>query len=171
MIRDLLVVRHAHSVEAEARQEDRERELSPKGYQDATRLGHHLYERQQGVDLMLVSTARRAQSTAEIIAEQMHYGDQKLHLLEELYQASVRSVLDLIHQQSESTRQLMIVGHNPTLTYLVEYLSGEPISGMVPGGLFLLRSDVEQWAEVVQQRVDIVAYTTPDQLRSGQVLP
>ena len=165
MIRDLLLVRHADSMMAEAGHKDIERALSPKGYQDATRLGHYLYEHQQDIDLMLVSTAQRAQSTAEILNEQMHYGDHRFRLSEELYQASVRSVLNLIHQQSENVRQLMIVGHNPTLMYLAEYLSGEPVSSMVPGGLFSLRLTVDQWGEVSQRSADIKAYITPDQLR------
>lgn len=165
MIRDLLLVRHADSLEAEAGHKDIERALSPKGYQDATRLGHYLYEHQQDIDLMLVSTAQRAQSTAEILTEQMHYGEHTFRLSEELYQASVRSVLNLIHEQGENIRQLMIVGHNPTLTYLAEYLSGEPVSGMVSGGLFSLRLTVDQWSEVSQRSADITAYITPDQLR------
>ncbi len=171
MIRDLLLVRHADSLEAEAGQKDIGRTLSPKGYQDATRLGHYLYERQQDVDLMLVSTAQRAQSTAEILTEQMHYGAHQIQLLEELYQASVRSVLDVIHRQEQGVRQLMVVGHNPTLTYLAEYLTGEPVSSLVPGGLFLLRLSVDQWIEVSQQSADVIAYIMPDQLRGGSLLP
>ena len=146
-------------------QPDIERELSSKGYQDATRLGHHLYTQQQGIDLMLVSVAQRAQKTAEILTEQMHYNDHKFHLSEDLYQASVRSMLGLINEQADSIHQLMIIGHNPTLTYLAEYLSGEPVSAMEPAGLYSLRLAVDQWEEVAQQTVTITTYITPDQLR------
>ena len=159
-------MRHADAVASEAGQPDIERELSPKGYQDATRLGHYLYTQQQTIDLMLVSVAQRAQRTAEIIAEQMHYSNHKVQLSEDLYQASVRSMLELINQQATSVHQLMVVGHNPTLTYLAEYLSGEPVNNVVPGGLFSLQLVVDQWEEVTQRSVTLTNYIVPDQLRT-----
>ena len=165
MSKVLLLVRHADSIAAEVGEKDIERELSPKGYQDATRLGHYLYEQQQDIDLMLVSTAQRAQRTAEILIEQMHYSDHKLQLSDDLYQASVRSMLELINQQPDSIDQLMIIGHNPTLTYLAEYLTGEPVSDMVPGSLFSLQLTVSQWIEVSRQSTNLITYITPDQLR------
>ena len=165
MTRDLWLVRHADAVVAEVGQPDSERELSAKGYQDATRLGHYLYTQQQDIDLMLVSTAQRARRTAEILTEQMHYHDHNFQLSEELYQASVRSMLGLINQQPAHVHQLMIIGHNPTLVYLAEYLSGEPISTLVPGGLFSLRLTVDQWEKVSQRTVTLTTYIVPDQLR------
>lgn len=165
MTKTLWLVRHADAVVPEVGKPDVERELSPKGYQDATRLGHYLYTQQQDIDVMLVSTACRAQRTAEILTEQMHYNNHKFQLSEELYQASVRSVLALINQQASSVFQLMIVGHNPTLTYLAEYLTGEPVNNMVPGGLFSLQLMVEQWEEVSQRSVTLNHYIIPDQLR------
>ena len=165
MTKDLWLVRHADTVAAQAGQKDSERELSAKGYQDATRLGHYLYTQQQDIDLMLVSTAQRAQRTAEILAEQMHYTDHKFKLTEDLYQASVRSALELINQQANSIHQLMIIGHNPTLTYLAEYLSGELVSTMAPGSLFSLRLTVNEWKEVSQGGVTVISYLEPDQLR------
>ena len=156
-------MRHATADEAERGKRDSDRELSSKGYQDATRLGHHLNERQHIVDLMLVSTAQRARSTAEILSEQMHYRG-RIDYSDELYQASVRSVLSLINQQAEAINRLMVVGHNPTLTYLAEYLTGDPVSSMAPGGLFLLQIPVP-WAEVSQQTATLDAYLDPEQLR------
>ena len=163
MTKELLLVRHAAADEAERGKKDSERELNAKGYQDATRLGHYLNGRQQVVDLMLVSTAQRARSTAEILAEQMHYSG-RIDYSDELYQASVRSVLSLVNQQPEVVNRLMIVGHNPTLTYLAEYLTGEPVSSLAPGGLFLLQIPVP-WAEVSQQTATLGTYLDPDQLR------
>lgn len=163
MMKNLFLVRHASANEVEKGGKDRERELSAKGYQDATRLGRHLREAQETVDLMLVSTAQRAQSTAEILTEQMHHGGRIVYS-DELYQASVRSVLTLINQQAEEINHLMIVGHNPTLTYLTEYLTGDPVNSMAPGGLFSLQIAVP-WTEVSQQSATLVAYLDPDQLR------
>ena len=163
MTKELLLVRHAAADGAERGKKDSERELNAKGYQDATRLGHYLNGQQQVVDLMLASTAQRARSTAEILAEQMHYSG-RVDYSDELYQASVRSVLSLINQQPEVVNCLMIVGHNPTLTYLAEYLTGEPVSSMAPGGLFLLQIPVP-WAEVTQQTATLDAYLDPEQLR------
>lgn len=165
MNKTLLLVRHADAAEAEVGQKDVDRELSPKGYQDATRLGYYFYEQQQAVDLMLVSTAHRARRTAEILAEQMRCNSHKIQFVEKLYQASVRVVLDLINDQTDSVTRLMIVGHNPTLSYLAEYLTGEAVGSMVPGGVFVLQPAVDEWSAVSQHSVVLQARITPDQLR------
>ena len=165
MSKELLLVRHADARAAESGQRDAERELSPRGYQDATRLGHYLYQQQQNVDFLLISTAQRAQRTAEIIAEQMHYGPHKIQLLDKLYQASVRSMLEVINGQADEFDCLMVVGHNPTLTYLAEYLTGEAVNSMEAGGLLVLGLTANSWAEVTQQSAVVKAYVTPDQLR------
>ena len=165
MTKVLWLVRHADAVTAEVGQPDIKRELSPKGYQDATRLGHYLYTQRQDIDVMLVSIAQRAQRTAEILTEQMHYNSHRFQLSEDLYQASVRSVLELVNRQATSVQHLMIVGHNPTLTYLAEYLSGEPVNNMAPGGLFSLSLMVDQWEEVSQRNATLASYIDPDQLR------
>ena len=165
MSKELLLVRHADARAAETGQRDAERELSPRGYQDATRLGHYLYQQQKNVDLLLISTAQRAQRTAEILAEQMHYGTHKVRSPDQLHQASVRSVLEVINDQADELNCLIIVGHNPTLTYLAEYLTGEAVNNLEAGGLLALSLTADSWAEVTQRSAVVKACVTPDQLR------
>jgi phosphohistidine phosphatase len=165
-MKELLLVRHATANEGEQGTKDHERTLSAKGYQDATRLGYYLNKQRQVVDLMLVSPAQRTRSTAEILTEQMHY-DGYIEYSDELYQASVRSVLSLINQQTEEINRLLIVGHNPTLTYLAEYLTGEPVSNMAPGGLFILQIP-GPWTQVSQQTATLGTYLDPEQLRQQE---
>lgn len=165
MGKELLLVRHAEARGTEVGRRDTERELSPRGYQDATRLGYYLYQRKQNIDLLLASTARRAQHTAEILTEQMHYEARRMHLSDKLYQASVRSMLEVINEQADEINCLMIVGHNPTLTYLTEYLTEEAISGIEPGGMFTLDITTDTWLEVTQHSAILTSYLGPDQLR------
>ncbi len=165
MKKELLLVRHADARPSDGNERDAERQLSAKGYQDATRLGFYLREQQQEISVVLASTAQRARHTAEILMEQMRYSHDTIHLSENLYQGSIRSVMTLINEQPERVQKLMIVSHNPTLTYLAEYLSGEEVPVMEPGSFCLLHPLVDHWEEVAQQTVSFEKYLSPDQLR------
>ena len=73
MKRTLLLVRHAKSSWDDVALPDKERPLADRGKRDAPMMGKRLAKRQVKPDLILTSPARRALSTAEIIAKELNY--------------------------------------------------------------------------------------------------
>lgn len=164
MIKNLFLVRHAEAAEPTANQRDIERELTPKGYRDAPRVGRYLFEQQWRPEVILSSSAQRAVATAELLAEQLKFDTNKIKYSEDIYQASVRSLLNVITEQKDSHDQIVIVGHNPVLTYLAEYLSGEEIGNMVACGVAHIQFEINNWAEVSKETATLVSYKTPENM-------
>ncbi len=164
MVKNLFLVRHAEAAEANANQRDVERELTAKGYRDAPRVGRYLFEQQLQPSIIWSSNAQRAMATAELVAEQMKYDTLKIKTSEDIYHASVRSLLQLINEQKDAHDQVLIVGHNPAISYLAEYLTGEEIGDMMPCGVVHVTFEVEKWAEVSQDTGKMAYYLTPDKL-------
>jgi phosphohistidine phosphatase len=68
--------------------------------------------------------------------------------VDELYEASIRTMLELVQQQPSSFSSLLLVGHNPAISYLAEYLIGDRVMGMEPGGVFRLTFEIEEWSQL-----------------------
>lgn len=162
MIKNLFLIRHAEAAESNANQRDKERDLTPKGYRDAPRVGRYLFEKQYHPDAILSSTAQRAVATTELLAEQLKFDVSKIIYLEELYQASVRSMFNLLAEQKHDS--IVIVGHNPVLSYLAEYLTGEEIGSMAPCGVAHIQFESDTWSAISKDNASLVSYLMPENM-------
>jgi phosphohistidine phosphatase len=97
-------------------------------------------------DVIMCSTAVRAQETASRLAEQVFYDLQHIIYDREIYEASVRTCLQRINNADDKNNCLCIIGHNPTLTYLAEYLSGSEVGNLEPAGMVHLSFETDRWA-------------------------
>ncbi len=167
MAKVLFLIRHAESLESGRGQKDKDRILSPTGYQDAPRVGQYLYNQHCRPDIMIASDAERARITALLIAEQLKFERHKILLEEDVYKASVRSLLELINNQKEAYEQVMIIGHNPVVTYLAEYLTRKEIGSMAPCSVARLSCESDNWKGFSEGNVDLLAYITPELVKGN----
>jgi phosphohistidine phosphatase len=116
----LLLVRHAEAG-APASEGDPERRLTAQGRADAARMG--AYFRASGLvfDLALVSPARRACDTLDMILRELPQKPAcELEAL--LYNAGVATLRDLLARTPASVKTLLIAGHNPGLGECARFL-------------------------------------------------
>ena len=72
-MKTLFLIRHAKSSWDDPALSDKDRPLGDRGRRDAPRMGKRLAKRNVRPDLILSSSARRALTTAEIIAKKLDY--------------------------------------------------------------------------------------------------
>jgi phosphohistidine phosphatase len=164
MVKQLLIVRHAEAREPQTEQKDFDRDLTPRGYQDAVRVGNFLKQQSWQPELIICSSAVRAKATAQMIAEQLRYSQQRILTSQDLYDGSLRTFLSIVNEQNENIERIMTVGHNPTVSYLLEYLTGDEVGSLVPAGLALVQLTVEQWEAVSQRTGSLLWYKLPENL-------
>jgi phosphohistidine phosphatase len=111
-------------------------------------MGERLAQRGVEVDLIVSSSATRAVATAEAMAEALDYAWDEIVVDERLYEAYAEETLEVIEEQDEWVDHLMLIGHNPGLTVLVNYLSSHYLENVPTCGVVELRYDIERWAEV-----------------------
>ena len=162
MTKELILIRHAEASEAMARIKDIERELTAKGYRDAPHAGRYLSDKGFLPDRVICSNARRAISTVELIVEQVKFNTNDVELIPDLYNASVRTLLAMINNTSDEHSKLLVVGHNPTISYFAEYVSGEPIGTMSTAGIVFITFNVDSWEEVSQDVGKFIFYEYPE---------
>ncbi len=160
----LYLLRHARTLEREGNQHDFDRFLSPVGLQNATRMGIYLKQNSIDFDIIVSSPADRARKTAELIAEQIKKDTKTIHFNEEIYEASVRNLLKTVNSLKNMWENVLIVGHNPAISYLAEYLTGEAIGSITTCGLVHLTFKNMSWDMVGEKSGNLVSYLTPDSL-------
>ncbi len=157
-------MRHGQSVDKQPGQADKERELTLQGVRDSQVIGRYLYDQKINLELILASTAIRAKQTAELITDATKLSVDKIQVEEEVYSASVRTYLELINEIDDAYNRVMCVGHNPSISYLAEYLTRAEIGNMPPAGLVIIQFNVLGWQEVNQGEGTLIKFLKPENL-------
>ncbi len=164
MAKTLFLLRHARSMDKQSDEQDTDRELNPIGLQNSTRMGINFSRNNVHFDIIITSPALRARTTASLIAEQIRYDTGRIHENAEIYEASIRTLLKVVNQLKNEWDSVLIVGHNPSVTYLAEYLTKAEIGNMTTCGVARIEFTTDSWAEVSEGTGNLVSYEYPDLL-------
>ncbi|HET9138254.1 histidine phosphatase family protein [Actinophytocola sp.] len=123
--RTLVVVRHAKS-DWSAALPDWQRPLAERGRRDAPVIGAWLADQVGAVDLVLCSPAERARQTWRLAGARLDPAP-PVREDQRIYAASPTQLLTVLAELPDELHRVILVGHNPGLTELVEHLCGEPV--------------------------------------------
>ena len=145
-MKTLLLMRHAKSSWDNSRLTDYERPLNERGRRDAPRMGRLLRHEGLTPDLIITSSAKRAATTAELVALELAL-DSDTRYTEMLYLADPDAYIRQARQVGDDIEILLMVGHNPGIQELVEQLTGQE-EGMSTAALAYIRAPVRKWPEL-----------------------
>lgn len=164
MERFLYLMRHAQSADKQPGQTDKDRELTVQGLRDSIKIGAWLYNEKINPDAIISSTAIRAKSTAGLLLDTLKLMPEIIRLNDEFYDASVRTFLQEITQLEDTLNRVLCVGHNPTVSYLAEYLTKAEIGELPPGGLVIIQFDILLWQKIGEGTGKFINVITPETL-------
>lgn len=164
MTKTLYLLRHARAADRLSGQKDIERELDSIGLQNSTRMGMNFSNKTLQFDMIISSPAERAKQTASLIAEQIKYNTDKIHYNDEIYEASVRTLLQVVNRFKDEWNNVLLVGHNPSISYLAEYLTRSELGDMTTCGVARIEFNLESWTEVSEGNGELINYEHPDLL-------
>ena len=100
------------------------------------------------IDRVISSSALRALATAELVTGQMGLPWDEIQVEDALYHATETEMLELICEQEHYLDGLMLFGHNPGMTYLVNDISDLDLDNLPTCGVVILQFNVESWSEI-----------------------
>ena len=145
-MKTLLIMRHAKSSWTNASLSDHDRPLNDRGAEDAPRMGSALTERDLVPERIVSSTAARARKTAELVAESCPF-DGEISLSRDLYHAGLDEFIDALQKLPADMDCVMLVGHNPGIAELVDFLTDTPET-MTTANIAVVQLPVNRWSEV-----------------------
>jgi len=122
MTRELLLLRHGKS-DWSADVDDYHRPLKDRGKRGAQRIGVWLAQQKMVPDLIVTSPAERALVTAQKACKAMGNGAAGIQLDRRIYEAVVDDLLAVLGDCPQDAGRVMLVGHNPGLEHLLDWLA------------------------------------------------
>ena len=157
----LTLIRHAKSSWDDPALSDFDRPLNKRGMKNAPLMGKIISKRGLVFDRIVASPALRAITTAHLIAGKQGFPEQDIQQRDELYDASVDELLDCVHSLDNQYASIALVAHNPGLTSLCNYLSGESIANLPTCAVAVIEFDLDDWRAVYQDTGRLVLYEYP----------
>ncbi len=161
MNREIYLIRHAEAEFMDFNQKDKDRNLTPNGCQDAMRLGNKLKTTDVLPDYIICSTAQRTRETIGYICEQIDFDVNKVFFTDDLYESSVRIMLNTINGLDDSYQKVFLIAHNPAISYLAEYVTGDVVGNVSPIGMVHLQLHDMSWEMLSQDNAELVKYHEP----------
>jgi phosphohistidine phosphatase len=162
MQRYLLVMRHAHAEDTQPERHDRERELTSKGNQEALLMGSQLAQRSLAINALYTSSAVRTKQTGSLISDVLKLERVSVLIQEDLYNSSIRTYLSFINNLPDDLKTVLMIGHNPAVSYLAEYLTNADLGSMPTAGICLIRFELNAWQDVSKGCGEMLEFLYPE---------
>ena len=157
----LTIVRHAKSSWKDNSLPDNKRPLNRRGERDAPVMGERIQEHGIRPSLIVSSPATRAWTTAKIIATAINYPREFLQKEDSLYLASLDEILDIVVAQDNAFNNLMLVGHNPGLTDVANFLVPGLTSNIPTVGVVSVQIDQDNWSLYERPATELLVHDWP----------
>ena len=161
----LLLMRHAHTEQSPEKQ-DFERILTDQGQAEAMEAANFLDSYR--IDKMIVSYVKRTLQTANIIEEQIPISENEV--VKELYNGTRENMIELLSNQEDTNKHILVIGHNPLIYTLALEISDSDLeefeflsnSSMPPARIIVIDfPSINSWKELKNHKGKIAEIFTP----------
>lgn len=144
----IFLIRHAKSDWHVLNLPDFERPLNERGKRDAPIIFTHFKNKEFKIDLIISSPAKRAITTAEYLMDALSIPKEKIIRKYEIYNAHFHELLEIIKNVDERYENIVLVGHNPGLTMLNNFLSNTAVDYLPTCSISGIELNINNWKEV-----------------------
>ncbi|MBN1904764.1 MAG: histidine phosphatase family protein [Deltaproteobacteria bacterium] len=147
-MKTIYLLRHAKSSRDDTTLDDFERPLNNKGRESLVIMGKLLNDLDVMPDIIISSPASRAAMTARAIASKIHYPLDKISYREALYLSEKDILIEEIKNIKNTFKSVMVVGHNPGITDLANFLGDKKIDDIPTCGLCSIEFALRSWKDI-----------------------
>lgn len=139
----LYLLRHGESAPEGGFSGDIGRKLTSSGKGRLQRMAGLLKRRGLAFDHLIVSPATRTMETKDVLASEL--GELDFEIDNAIYEASPRHLIAAVSRQPKKFRSIMLIGHNPGISALASYFSGEDFLSLAPGMMAIIYFNFDDW--------------------------
>ncbi len=147
MNKQLSIIRHAKS-DWSAGCRDFDRTLNNRGYNDAKLIGNYLHTSHQQFDRVFCSTANRAKLTLQQLNASLNLPTKHFQFEQSLYLASLTHLVSFIEKISDQYHHAALIAHNPGLTDLCNFLTGDQLANLPTCGVYTIQCCIDDWKAI-----------------------
>jgi phosphohistidine phosphatase len=159
-MRTLYLLRHAKSSWKDESIPDFDRPLKKRGREAAEGVGKTLAGERLSSPVLISSPALRTRETTEIVLKTSNL-NADVSYDERIYEADLSRLLRVLADVAAAEMELIVVGHNPGMQYLVEFLTGSE-QRMPTAALAKISLETAAWDSVGRGEGKLEWLITPD---------
>ena len=160
-MKELVILRHAKS-NNEYLVDDIDRPLSSTGIERIVKISKKKWIFFKNTDVIISSPANRALHTAQLMMRELNYNYDKLIIDRKLYTFYTNDLINYVHLLDNQWRKVILVGHNPAFTELINYFSIKKIMHLRTAGLAKITFESNDWGSLPQGEMILGQKTIKD---------
>jgi phosphohistidine phosphatase len=146
-MKKLIILRHGKSDWNDPEMDDYDRFLTARGIENSNEMGKFILKKGGKPDLIISSSAKRAFQTAVLVAENLNYSTTEIVKEDRFYLASSDTILRLLMKSRDEISSILMVGHNPGLTDLINKL-GVRLDNLPTASAVCFEFEIENWSNL-----------------------
>ncbi|WP_411896205.1 SixA phosphatase family protein [Winogradskyella sp. A2] len=142
---------------------DRQRPLKTRGLNDTRLVARYFLRYQEMPDKIFSSPAKRAHETCKIFLKTSEKSENKVTIIDDLYDFNGRSVIGFIKNLDDDIDSVMIFGHNHAFTSISNIFGDRFIDNLPTSGLVKINFDINNWKSLEKGKTELII--VPKELR------
>ena len=147
---------------------DHDRPLAERGFLDCQKISRYFTVNKVELDLVLISSALRAQATFDQVKS--YIGEVSSKVDKALYTFNMRNLIQIIRKCDNAMEKVLIIGHNPAFQELAIYLCEDNSISSIrdkieykfpTASLVRLDLNIASWSEIVPKCGDLIHFVRP----------
>lgn len=139
-------MRHAKSSWADESLSDFDRPLNKRGRRSTPVMAQRLRTHYVEPDVLISSSSQRTRETADLLIENGLLKPEQCTFIDDLYHASASTIQDVVQDQDANC--VMILAHNPGVTYFVNHFSNAMLDNLPTAGIAVIDFEIDFWTEL-----------------------
>ncbi|MDT0644380.1 histidine phosphatase family protein [Zunongwangia sp. F363] len=148
----LILIRHGKSSWKEDLP-DHMRPLKKRGYRDGEAVSKAFKEFYTAPAHFWSSPAVRALETAKIFKNRLKVPDEDFEIVKDLYTFNEDELLGVIRACKDQVEKLIVFGHNPAMTNVVNFLGDNPMDNLPTTGLCVIDFEEDSWKNIKNGKI------------------
>jgi phosphohistidine phosphatase len=160
-LKTVYILRHAKSSWSNPGLADIERPLNKRGKKDAPLMANVMKRFNYFPEMIILSPSVRTQATVKPIVKTLKLKEYQLEIDESLYHGYYDNYEEIIRQLDPELKSVMLVGHNPGITFIANSCTGPILDNVPTCGLLVIQSEIEDWKSFSFSESTLVKYHFP----------
>lgn len=159
-MRELILIRHAKSDWSNPLLDDFERPLNKRGEKNAPFMAKILKKELQKPDLIISSPSFRTKLTLEYFLKEFEYKGEVI-FEKSIYEAPFENLLKVIKNIDDKYKTIFLIGHNPGLNDLANFLLGSFEDNIATSGVLKIDFDTNSWKNISKDNSKLIFFKYP----------
>lgn len=159
-MKELILIRHAKSDWSNPLLDDFERPLNKRGEKNAPFMAKILKKEIQKPDLIISSPSFRTKLTLEYFLKEFEYKGEVI-FEKSIYEAPFENLLKVIKNIDDKYKTIFLIGHNPGLNDLANFLLGSFEDNIATSGVLKIDFDTNSWKNISKDNSKLIFFKYP----------